>query len=410
MTAVIALLNKHGVAIAADSAVTRNRNDDHKVTKNGNKMLRLSNVVPVSVMTTGNANFIGNPWDVVIRHYRKEHGDIKHATVEECMKDFFEYISKNKLFWNDKFISVLVEQTFDKILKAWDIFNRFGAFNIDTSIKILKKEREKIGEYPKSPQFEKYTYDQFREFTRPIIDNIFTKNNLPKENDSFRNELVLSFFERLTRCRETQDSAFLVFSGFGSDEELPSLVSVCVCEGFDHHINYFVKDNISINNQRPIAFCPFAQDDVMKGLIQGMHTTLLDKIEDNTISSYKMIYTEMFKEKCKEADREFLSMINQIKRDDLKNQFIKAINCQLGCNQEQWENALEHYDLKAMAALAESLIDLTGFHRILTFKEEGVGGPVDVAVISKNDGFIWLSRKSWYHHKDVNGIYGSLGI
>jgi hypothetical protein len=63
-----------------------------------------------------------------------------------------------------------------------------------------------------------------------------------------------------------------------------------------------------------------------------------------------------------------------------------------------------------MAALAESLIDLTGFHRILTFQQEGVGGPVDVAVISKNDGFVWLNRKSWYHHKDVGGRYGKLGV
>ena len=34
----------------------------------------------------------------------------------------------------------------------------------------------------------------------------------------------------------------------------------------------------------------------------------------------------------------------------------------------------------------------------------------DVAVITKNDGFTWLSRKSWYHHKDVDGMYGSMGI
>lgn len=34
----------------------------------------------------------------------------------------------------------------------------------------------------------------------------------------------------------------------------------------------------------------------------------------------------------------------------------------------------------------------------------------DVGVITKNDGFTWLSRKSWYHHKDVNGMYGSMGI
>ena len=37
-------------------------------------------------------------------------------------------------------------------------------------------------------------------------------------------------------------------------------------------------------------------------------------------------------------------------------------------------------------------------------------GIIDVAVISKNDGFTWLNRKSWYHHKDVGGRYGKLGV
>lgn len=63
-----------------------------------------------------------------------------------------------------------------------------------------------------------------------------------------------------------------------------------------------------------------------------------------------------------------------------------------------------------MAALAESLIDLTGFQRILNFDPEEVGGLIDVAVISKNDGFTWISRKSWYHQKDTMGQYDRLGV
>ena len=82
----------------------------------------------------------------------------------------------------------------------------------------------------------------------------------------------------------------------------------------------------------------------------------------------------------------------------------------LNKKQRKWEKKLKDYDLHAMAALAQSLIDLTGFHRILTFSPEGVGGPVDLAVITKNEGFTWLSRKSWYHRKDIGGQYGVLGV
>ena len=98
MTAVIGLLNKKGVALAADSAVTRSIGRNKKVTKNGNKMVRISNVLPISVMITGNGDFMHTQWDIIVRHYRQHSGDIKHETVEDCMHDFFRYIADNGLF------------------------------------------------------------------------------------------------------------------------------------------------------------------------------------------------------------------------------------------------------------------------------------------------------------------------
>ena len=88
MTAVVGILNKRGVAIAADSAVTRTRSSKEKVTKNGNKMVRVSNAVPISVMVTGNGCFMGNPWDVVVRCYRRERGHIPHPTVDINFNQF----------------------------------------------------------------------------------------------------------------------------------------------------------------------------------------------------------------------------------------------------------------------------------------------------------------------------------
>jgi len=66
--------------------------------------------------------------------------------------------------------------------------------------------------------------------------------------------------------------------------------------------------------------------------------------------------------------------------------------------------------LQDMARLAENFIAMTSFERHMTFSPEGVGGPIDLAVITKNEGFTWLNRKSWYHHKDVGGRYGKFGV
>ncbi|MHC4268747.1 MAG: hypothetical protein ACYSTS_09795 [Planctomycetota bacterium] len=49
-----------------------------------------------------------------------------------------------------------------------------------------------------------------------------------------------------------------------------------------------------------------------------------------------------------------------------------------------------------LAAMAESLVNLTSFKRKVTMESETVGGPIDVAVISKGDGFIWIKRKHYF--------------
>jgi hypothetical protein len=49
-----------------------------------------------------------------------------------------------------------------------------------------------------------------------------------------------------------------------------------------------------------------------------------------------------------------------------------------------------------LAAMAESLVNLTSFKRRVSSEEETVGGPIDVAVISKDDGFIWIKRKHYF--------------
>jgi hypothetical protein len=49
-----------------------------------------------------------------------------------------------------------------------------------------------------------------------------------------------------------------------------------------------------------------------------------------------------------------------------------------------------------LAAMAESLVNLTSFKRKVSLEAETVGGPIDVAVISKGDGFIWVKRKHYF--------------
>jgi len=52
-----------------------------------------------------------------------------------------------------------------------------------------------------------------------------------------------------------------------------------------------------------------------------------------------------------------------------------------------------------LANMAESLVNITSFIRKVSMDVESVGGPIDVAVISKKDGFIWIKRKHYFDQK-----------
>ena len=438
MTAVVGILNKRGVAIAADSAVTRTQDGKRKVTKNGNKMLRVSNAVPVSIMITGNANYICNPWDVIVRQYRRERGDIVHPTVEACVHDFFSYVASNDLFWNDSIVEEWVKEMLEGVFNSgchnisWEDSEQDQNGNfvkpktyLKSFLKQLRLLRTVSLKNGVCPQFKDYSIEQFRGYVRHIVDQYFEElingdtyipliSTFPREFlDTVREDVESTLFAELTTRSEHDASATLVFSGYGAEQEYPSLVSTVVCEGFDHHVNYHIReeDIVCISDEKPVAVCPFAQRDVILAILRGQYREWARKVYRNLKKLMEDADENIFIPESEESDFEFRSLLHEIDYSDLfydkiDNKFRRLLDK----NQREWEKTLMDYDVKSMAALAESLIDLTGFQRILTFQQEGVGGPVDVAVITKNDGFTWLNRKSWYHHKDVNGQYGSLGI
>jgi hypothetical protein len=49
-----------------------------------------------------------------------------------------------------------------------------------------------------------------------------------------------------------------------------------------------------------------------------------------------------------------------------------------------------------IAEMAEALVSLTSLKRRVSLQAETVGGPIDVALISKGDGFIWIRHKHYF--------------
>ena len=99
MTAVLGILNKYSVALAADSAVTVGLlNGDSKIFNRANKLFSLSKYYPIGIMLYNSASFMNTPWEIIIKLYRKQLKKTSFDTVEEYQKDFIKFLHDKAFF------------------------------------------------------------------------------------------------------------------------------------------------------------------------------------------------------------------------------------------------------------------------------------------------------------------------
>jgi len=67
-------------------------------------------------------------------------------------------------------------------------------------------------------------------------------------------------------------------------------------------------------------------------------------------------------------------------------------------------SVLSSLPVDEMAELAETLITLQSLKEKVTKPSETVGGPVDVAIVTKHEGLVWIKRKHFFN-SDINSRY-----
>ena len=429
MTALVGILNIRGAAIAADSAVTIKRYGDRKIVNSANKMLRLSSAQPVSLMICGVATFLGTPLEIIVRRYRQKRGNVSLPSVQAYVDDFFSYMVSEKVFFPEinekKFLRYSLDQYFQSLERAvpfdeGDDHSKLAS--VDPIIEAFKSEIKKsitsMARRRKYPMFEDYTLEQFaNKMSTPMDDFIRFKSidfdTYPLEvYQAIRDDLVAGLMYYVT-TRTEKDRSQLVFTGFGAEEVYPTLICAKVNGGFDGRVCYHIRDEdvVHISAEKPVAICPFAQTDIINSLLKDVNPHFNNGVRKCSSKMFLEFEDMLRRTICGEDfNEEFSNILKGVKWSPLYCSFERYDERLAGHSHNQWLKALRDYDLQNMAKMAENLIAMTNFERRMTFREEGVGGPIDLAIITRNHGFTWLNRKSWYNHVDVGGRYGRFGV
>ncbi|WP_069130091.1 hypothetical protein [Rhodohalobacter halophilus] len=417
MSSVIGILNKQAVALAADSAVTISRRDNRKIFNTANKIFTLSKYHPVGVMVYNSASFMGTPWEIIIKMYRDQLKNKSFKTVKAYQEDFFKYLRSNNFFSDreeedgeltDFFIfwmNVLVEE----VLK--DHRNLLLNPTEENKENFLNRFAEMVTKFTKNVKgrelctdFKNYTQRSFSAYTKDIFDQCLQWIFDPLElelKDSLKSKLRKFLFYQTTTKDFYRNYTGLIFVGYGDKEIYSQLIPVHVSFVLDEKLRAFVDvDNQAhISSKNSAAIRPFAQTDVINTVLSGIDPELDSFYTDNFmkfLQKYNRLVAKTIEDQSQElADailglnlekvvKEYIDENFKIRRENYINPLMSAVG------------SLSKEDL---AEMAESLIYLTYLKRRITFKEESVGGPVDVALITKGDGFIWIKRKHYFDPK-----------
>jgi len=406
VTTEIAILNGQAVALAADSAATAG--GVYKVYPKANKIFALSRLHPVGIMVWNSSAFMGLPWETVIKLYRERLGDKSFPTLPEYMADFVAFLLEDARIApsdrRDAFVSALIRERLQVVYNA---------------LRQAVDQRLAADPTPIQPnEFEAMAVTVVRDLNvdkASLIADAWTAADIEKAHGKALQGAIAEMFgelplgsaakdiatltcETIVRQIDSESFAGVVVAGFGVEDVFPLLVEREIDGIVDGRVRCWERGRHSVADMGP-GIVPFAQRDMIEVFVQGVSSDYQAEVESlvrRIVDSYPSMVLDS-------ADSLAATPRKAVEaaQASIKDRYIQESLAGLG----EWRythyveevmSIVETLPKEDLAELAEALVSLTSLRRRMTRGQETVGGPIDVAVISKGDGLIWIKRKHYF--------------
>lgn len=409
MTAEIVVMNKRAVALATDSAVTIGYPGNPKIYNSANKLFMLSKYHPVGIMFYGAAEFMDLPWETLVSVYRTQLIDAKFDTLRDYAEDFLRFLaSKDSPILpqgqQGRYFRYILEAIRNHIYEIFLSINAISQISeaesreiADTIVESYYNQWKEAEVLPQVPSgYLEDTLSEYQSAINALVDELF---DMPISKDAIGQLIeICKWFTKDIFV----NNAGVVFAGFGDQDVFPSVFSYEV----DAVINYWLKFKpdksceISFDGTQS-AIIPFAQSEMVYTFMEGIDPRYERELFDYLGRIFSRYPEAVLAEVPKLEDDTKAELLERLTK--LGDTFLADFETESRNYRQQYNapirNNVNNLPLDELASMAESLVNITSFKRRVSIEQETVGGPIDVAVISKKDGFIWMKRK---HYFDAN--------
>lgn len=421
MTAEIAIMNRSAVALAGDSAVTVETIDGPKIYNTAHKLFRLSFTQPVGIMLYGQGAFLSVPWETIIKEYREHLQNKSFPALKDYSNDFIRFIGDNKLLFPD---DIREEYVINSIGLIYEIINN----RIMEDVQVAFIEKQRVTDSKISKIAAKAINDSYSQFKKsPLLKNV-DKKEIRQINSKYSDkieEFIKHIFENiplykkdLKKLREIPGHFFckdvfldnlsgIVFAGYGAEDVFPKLCAFELEALLNGRIKHKKESVSEINHHNGAVIRAFAQGEMVHSFMEGIDPNLCeiyDSYVKKILNGYPKIISKGLKGLTPKKRNQIIKNLNKASSTifDHYNDTIKNFRTEsfvLPVTQ-----AVSILPKDELASMAESLVNLTIFKRKVSIGHETVGGPIDVALISRGDGFVWIKRKH-YFKQELNPRY-----
>ncbi|MEK3673514.1 hypothetical protein [Paenibacillus sp. FSL R10-2771] len=433
MTAEIGVLNKQAIALAADSAVTIRGAHGQKIYNHANKLFMLSKCNPIGIMIYGNAELTGVPWETIIKMYRESSSDKCFDYLDDYCRDFLDFLEKDPFLFfvdtrqSDDFYGIsyiYLKKTMNKIGRVIEDFVEemsdeevTSGLKSEVVVSLVKQSLEfELEVISNIPYLEGFSLDdveqlisRYDEILDKVIDSSWTK--FPKDDEIVQllKMMVGYYFNKDI----FNDYSGVVFAGFGNKEIFPAMTAYIVESKVNGNLKLKInpEKTKNLNNSSVTSsLVPFAQDDMVQTIASGVDPDIDNfsfKLLKSSMSDLANKLAEEIQGRMDYEEEDLNKLTNnlqEITEELLESYMDQTFQYRRENHALPLVDTIDIMPKEELAVIAETMVNLTSFKRKISSDSETVGGPVDVALITKGDGFIWIKRKH-YFDPNLNSHY-----
>jgi len=416
MTCEIAVMNKQAVVLAADSATTVRQwvdgTQEERYFKGANKIFQLSHSHAVGLMIYGTAALHKVPWEILVKDFRDSLGNKAFNSLRAYADELFQYaVDHPHLFPPEYQTRIFI----DEVNRVVSIY-----------LFLLAPQQSEIGKATTREDRTVAYNDYFANTLEPL-----SKNDFPEQIDeelfnktfsSNKDELCRRASEAVVTSQidaaievgplvelaanslakqysRFMDETGVVIAGYGDHDYLPRLYHLSCYGMLFGKILFDEKSSIGIDHDEAMAHIePFATTSMVETFSLGVSPDIYQSVREE----FKRTLLEYGKAIAQELGGSDEIPNEDALVSDACNQFMENWGT-TALQAHAWplNRVISSLPVDEMAELAETLIMLQSLKEKVTKPTESVGGPIDVAVISKTDGFVWIRRKH-YFDPDLN--------